>query len=819
MKTDTKNLAFNQFRRNDYNGRYRWESWSTYTAGTFKVYGDGLVEFHLPLTGFTKVSSISLTVSFTSGFDVDSDGTVDCCIFSENDHTADPTKYVVQALASKNSGISAGGRTFDASFSFSSLAIQTEEIFIGFIPHLSKGGELIDYSGISILSSTVSVTGTVAESGRINPIAPRSTSKNLNEQIAFSWSYSGDGTLSNTELQWSTDNATWSSLATVNNGDTTWTAPAYKFSIGTVYWRARATNSYGLTGDWCSSASFTGTYPTLSVSLTPSELYVGSTITADFTNRLSQQLTVRAYYNTTLLYETTTSRDSLTITCPETWFSTAGVTSNSMSVKIRASDNLGRTSADATFTLRIPVLTMTLNKTSVVIGDTITATFGERIGRTVALSFKTTKNNSNITLFSDNVTQDSITITCPKTWFTSHSELDNDNTITVQVTASAGSNQVIKSFEFKYTTLSVDVSETSITVGQSFTIDVTNRELEQLTVTMTANSRTVATTTATSDQKTISTDISYYNNAQDSKSTSLNVTVTVSDQRGRTASDTFSLSAYSSSMLPHISSVQSSIVQPQNVSSEYPNTYIANISKVKVSVRVTFPTLAGASRAVVNYSGTSMNLMYNGSTGYYEATTTNPITEDTTFQVFITDERGFKSSSSTSVTDVVAYSAPTVNIINYHRCDADHTANDSGAYCEMTVEYTISSIDNTNVGTASVTSSIYTDSQTLQTYTQQIVYFFAADIEHSYDIVVSLADKIMSDSRTVRLSTAGVIMDFLSGGKGIGLGKVAETQRMVEVNPEWRFRSANIDVKVENNMVDLGALLAQIQQRLTNGGL
>ena len=486
-----------------------------------------------------------------------------------------------------------------------------------------------------------------------------------------------------------------------------------------------------------------------------------------------------------------------------------------MQVQIIASDEIGRTSPAATLILRIPVLTMNLNKTSVVIGDTITATFGERNGRTVALSFKTAKNSSNITLFSGNVTRDSIVITCPKTWFTSHSELDNDNTITVQVTASAGSNQVVKSFEFKYTTLSVDVSDTSITVGQSFTIDVTNRESEQLTVTMTANSHTVATTTATSDQKTITTSVSYYNNAQDSRSTSLIVTVTVSDQRGRTASDTFSLSAYTSSMFPYISSVQSSIVQPQNVSTNYPNTYIANISKVKVSVRVTFPTLAGASRAVVNYSGTSLNLTYNASTGYYEATTINPITEDTTFQVSITDERGLKSTSSTSVTGVVDYSTPTVNVINYHRCDADHTANDSGAYCEMTVEYTISSIGNTNVGTASVTSSIYTDSQTLQTYTQQIVYFFAANIEHSYDIVVSLADKIMSDSRTVRLSTAGVIMDFLSGGKGIGLGKVAETQRMVEVNPEWTFQSANIRVKVDDNMVDLGSLLSTILSRLS----
>lgn len=656
------------------------------------------------------------------------------------------------------------------------------------------------------------------QGGTISPIAPRSTSRNGNEQINFSWSYTGDGTLTKTELQWSTDNAAWSDLATINSSETTVSVAAYKFKAGTVYWRARATNSFGLTGSWCNSVSFTVTFPTLTVGLTPSELYVGSTIIADFTNRLDQQLTVRAYYNTTLLYETTTSRDSLAITCPETWFNTAGVTSNSMTVKIRAVDNLGRTSADATFTLRIPVLTVTLNKTSVVIGDTITATLSERAGRAVTLYFATYKSNQEITLAQQVVTSDDpVTVQCERSWFTDHSQLDNDKQITVRVTAATGSVQASVNFTLQYPALTADVSETSIKVGQRFTLNVTNGELERLTVTMTANSRTVATTETTSAQTTIPTDATYY--ARDSHSMSLTVTVTVSDKRGRTASDTFTLDANSGNMYPIVSSKQLLIVQLDSIPEEYSNTYIANVSRAKISLQIIFPSSAKAQRTVVTYDGNSMELFYNSSTNRYEATTVNPITDDTDFSITVTDQRGLTTTSTISLTGVVEYSAPSVSILNYHRCDSDHTANDSGAYCEMAVEYTISSINDTNAGTASVTSSIYTDSQTLQTYTQQVVYFFAADIEHSYDITVSLADKILTETRTVRLSTAGVIMDFLSGGKGIGLGKVAETQRMVEVNPEWRFRSANIEVKVENSMVDLGTLLAQIQQRLTNGGL
>lgn len=99
-------------------------------------------------------------------------------------------------------------------------------------------------------------------------------------------------------------------------------------------------------------AEFSLTVPALSVGVTPSSLYAGNNITADFTNRIGETLTVRFYYNTTLLYETTASSDSIVISCPESWFATAGVSGNSMSVKLRASDGNGRTSNDAGFTLQ-----------------------------------------------------------------------------------------------------------------------------------------------------------------------------------------------------------------------------------------------------------------------------------------------------------------------------------------------------------------------------------------------------------------------------------------------------------------------------------
>ena len=60
---------------------------------------------------------------------------------------------------------------------------------------------------------------------------------------------------------------------------------------------------------------------------------------------------------------------------------------------------------------------------------------------------------------------------------------------------------------------------------------------------------------------------------------------------------------------------------------------------------------------------------------------------------------------------------------------------------------------------------------------------------------------------TRNISTAGVIMDFLYDGKGIGLGKIAETTEMVEVNPQWTFKADKMTFKgqdLETILTSLG---------------
>lgn len=109
-------------------------------------------------------------------------------------------------------------------------------------------------------TATASFTLKRPTGGTATPTAPKSTTVDGGGVIRFTWSYNGDGTLSKTALQWSTDDATWQSLATVTGGYIWWEAASKTFPPGRVYWRARAYNSFGLWSDWSSSVNFTAQY-------------------------------------------------------------------------------------------------------------------------------------------------------------------------------------------------------------------------------------------------------------------------------------------------------------------------------------------------------------------------------------------------------------------------------------------------------------------------------------------------------------------------------------------------------------------------------
>lgn len=212
-------------------------------------------------------------------------------------------------------------------------------------------------------SSDATFTLKRAVGGSVSPVAPRSTTVDGAGAINFAWTYSGDGTLTKTELQWSQDNAAWTDLATINGSGTAWTAPAVKFPGGTIYWRARATNSFNIVGDWCNSVSFSVAYSATS-QVVPTDAPTSGIINAQLARSFAVALrasgpvydpftiTAATFYwrsgtsGTWTEVAMTASGSGASVTIPAGTFP-----SGPIQWKASATDNTGRTTETAEYTL------------------------------------------------------------------------------------------------------------------------------------------------------------------------------------------------------------------------------------------------------------------------------------------------------------------------------------------------------------------------------------------------------------------------------------------------------------------------------------
>ena len=219
-------------------------------------------------------------------------------------------------------------------------------------------------------------------------------------------------------------------------------------------------------------------------------------------------------------------------------------------------------------------------------------------------------------------------------------------------------------------------------------------------------------------------------------------------------------------------------------------------------------TFSGLNYSLYNSSGTLIN-----SWDYYDVQQLQMMLEDTTDTsqyviVTVTCANGTSASYRYNTYNVYGYLNPRVISLNASRCNQDGTANDSGAYCKISYQFKVTPLNNQNQKIVTLVAPdgdhVYTNLD--YNHGSAYQYISAADIEHSYPISVIVQDDFMTVSQSMNLSTAGVIMDFLYNGKGIGLGKVSESSEMVEVNPEWTFKCETMTFKG----IDLQSILESL---------
>lgn len=574
------------------------------------------------------------------------------------------------------------------------------------------------------------------------------------------------------------------------------------------------------------STSVTLSLPSLSLSASPYSVQVGNSTTISINNRANQSCSYIVKSGNTVLDSGSAPYDSFSVYTTVYWYYQLGAsgTSTSISVTVQVSDSHGRT-ASTSLSVTRPSLSISPANNTVYGGNNVTLNFNSTLQPSTASITFSYSNNTTITTFSATITSGSTSKECLSSWIRS----GDSETIKVNVTDNYY-RTASTSFTLKTLAIVIALSANQISSGSGtssqLTISLSN--LLDISATTTikygsgASAVTLYTDTRTWSGSTGSLTVQCADNwfssskANVINSNEMNLTVAIVDANSRTSSTTFKLLA-GDGMKPTISSASITSIQP-NATAQTTfgnNYYITGYSKIQAKAAASGLYNATISRVQFAFSSVTTQMSYDSTSQKYIGTTTNPIMSTGNVVITVTDSRGLSSTDTIAISTLIPYSAPNISIDSYRRCRSDGTADDSGSYCQAVVSYTFTALNNLNGKDTVLSVTGYNApspvSRTLSTYTATETYLFAADIEHSYTITITATDTITSTQISVKLSTAGVIMDFLTGGKGIGLGKVAEYQNMVEVNPEWEFKGS---VKVNGTLMDLGTVIASILNRL-----
>lgn len=222
--------------------------------------------------------------------------------------------------------------------------------------------------------------------------------------------------------------------------------------------------------------------------------------------------------------------------------------------------------------------------------------------------------------------------------------------------------------------------------------------------------------------------------------------------------------------------------------------YVPNKSKFKIVIGATTSYGAG----IVSYSASADGTAYSGST-----IVTNVVKSsgELTITATVKDERGRTASASAKV-NVLAYNAPSISLLNVHRCDADGTENAQGEYVVASFTALVTALNDKNSAQYVLEYKKSTDA----TYTAVALsdyagnynptngtYIFEADTGSTYDVRLTASDDFEGVIRSTSVSTGFAIMHWLASGLGMAFGKIAEFADYLDVAWNARFRK-NVEV-------------------------
>ena len=274
------------------------------------------------------------------------------------------------------------------------------------------------------------------------------------------------------------------------------------------------------------------------------------------------------------------------------------------------------------------------------------------------------------------------------------------------------------------------------------------------------------------------------------KATSGTATIKVETYNGNdligSATKTFTLKV-PTNIVPTISSV---------VASENGDTptswgvYVKGKSKLKIVT-----TSSGAYSSTIS----SVSVTANGQTLSGANVTTNALktTGANDVKVVVTDSRGRTATKTISV-NVLDYAIPTISLLKAVRVDNSGKEALEGTNAKVSFKGNFTSLSGKNSPLSytlsykerNATTWIEAKKVILDTNTFDSSFTIQnVDANKSYNIKLVVNDYFDTKQKDIVLQTAFITMDFLDGGRGMALGKVAERENVLDIAFEKTFLS------------------------------
>lgn len=328
---------------------------------------------------------------------------------------------------------------------------------------------------------------------------------------------------------------------------------------------------------------------------------------------------------------------------------------------------------------------------------------------------------------------------------------------------------------------SFSLSSSSVVLGNAITINISRLSdsfTHRIKYSWGQQSGTVATGVATSHTWTVPLSLANYI----PNGTSGTCFITVETMSGSTVigSQTKSFTGtVPTGSVPSITSV--TLTDPSgNVPQE-----IGLFVKGKSTLRIQTAAAGVSGSTITSYSVTINGVTYSGNdvtTGVLNNAGTLNLT------ITVTDSRDRSASVSRSIT-VHDYHTPIISTFDVKRVNAAGEDDDEGNRVKISYATVLSDINGKNVGSLGIYYKVASDETWLTALSDEGIAYAMADsiivqnisVDSTYEIRIVLSDIFTSSTRSAQVTTASVVMDFLSNGRGMGIGKVAEMSDTLDV--------------------------------------